>query len=138
MLEVLKSPRQGTLLLPKFKLCEITDDLSGMAQHYYDAYLKDGDRYELSDGLGLDALHVKVGVALRIVGIGKVAPALSLMRIITNPRFDFSGAYVISTDCACLTVETTVMGNVFIVKSARQTRSFFLDRVATRHCQDVL
>ena len=106
------------LLLPKFEIGQLTGDLYGEAQHYYDAYLKGGDRYEFPDDPELDALYVKDGVALGIVGIGKVTSALSVMRIITDPRFDFSSAYVISTGCAGSSVETTVMGDVIIVTAA--------------------
>ena len=38
------------LLLPKFEVDELSGDFPGEAQYYYDAYLTDGDEYEIPWG----------------------------------------------------------------------------------------
>ena len=103
------------LLLPKFEVGELSGDFPGEAQFHYENYLEGGDAYELPGG---EKLYIKDGVALCVIGMGKVNSALSTMTILTDDRFDFSDAYVISTGCAGSSVGTTVMGDVFVITSA--------------------
>lgn len=103
------------LILAKFEVDALSGDSPGEAQYYYDAYLAGGDEYTLSDGR---TLYAKDGVALAVTGMGKVNAALTTMSILTDERFDFSDAYVISTGCAGSAKETTVMGDVFVVSAA--------------------
>ena len=53
-----------------------------------------------------------------VTGMGKVNAALSTMAVLTDSRFDFSEAYVISTGCAGSARDTTVMGDVFVISAA--------------------
>ena len=106
------------LLLPKFEVDELSGDFPGEAQYYYDAYLTDGDEYEIPWGYDTGRLYVKDGVALAVTGMGKVNAALTTMAILTDERFDFSDAYVISTGCAGSARDTTVMGDVFVITAA--------------------
>ena len=45
-------------------------------------------------------LYVKDGVALYMLGMGKVNAALSTRAVLSDERFDFSQACIISTGCA--------------------------------------
>ena len=103
------------LILPKFENGEMTGDFPGEAQYYYDAYVKDGDEYDIVGGFEDNKLYVKDGVALYVTGMGKVNTAISLQAILSDSRFDFSDAYVFSTGCAGSAVEYGVMGDVFVI-----------------------
>ena len=102
------------LILPKFEIGELSGDFPGEAQFYYEHYLEGGDVYEVSG----DNLYVKDGVALYLTGMGKVNGALSTMAVLSDSRFDFSDACIISTGCAGSSVGNTVMGDVFIITAA--------------------
>lgn len=102
------------LILPKFEVGEMEGDDPGEAQYYYERYLEGGETYELPGGDADDILYVKDGVALCVTGIGKASASISTMKALSDSRFDFSDAYVISTGCAGSARGTTVMGDVFI------------------------
>ena len=106
------------LILPKFEIGALSGDEPGEAQLYYEAYLQNGDTYEITGGYGKNQLHVKNGTALYVTGIGKVNAALSAMAVLTDPRFDFSEAFILSTGCGGAAKEYGVMGDVFVVSSA--------------------
>lgn len=103
------------LILPKFEIGEMTGDYAGEAQYYYEAYCLDGEAYEvagLSDGT---AVYVKDGIALLVTGMGKVNASVSLSALLLDARFDFSGAYILSTGCAGGAAGETVPGDVVLV-----------------------
>ena len=102
------------LILPKFENGEMAGDFPGEAQYYYEGYVQGGDEYEIRGGMPGHKLYVKDGVALYVTGMGKVNTAISTALILTDPRFDFSDAYIISTGSAGSVRETTVMGDVII------------------------
>ena len=102
------------LILPKFENGEMAGDFPGEAQYYYEGYVQGGDEYEIRGGMPGHKLYVKDGVALYVTGMGKVNTATSTALILTDPRFDFSDAYIISTGSAGSVRETTVMGDVII------------------------
>ena len=106
------------LILPKFEVGELSGDFPGEAQYYYEAYLAGGDAYEIAAGVEGGKLYVKDGVALYLMGMGKVNAALSTAAVLSDPRFDFSDAYVISTGCAGSAVGYSVMGDVFLITAA--------------------
>ena len=103
------------LILPKFEVGEITGDVAGEAQHYYDAYLKQGQAYEITGSLNGEKLYVKDGVALYLTGMGKVNAAMSLLTVLSDPRFDFSKSYFLSTGCGGGAWGRTVMGDVIVI-----------------------
>lgn len=92
----------------------MSGDTPGEAQLYYEAYLAGGDVYEISAPAENSRLYVKDSVALYLTGSGKVNAAVSTLSVLTDPRFDFSNAYIISTGCAGSATQITVMGDVFI------------------------
>ncbi|MBR2528733.1 MAG: hypothetical protein IKE58_09735 [Blautia sp.] len=106
------------LLLPKFEVGEMSGDFPGEAQFYYEHYLTGADEYEITNGKEGVKLYYKDGIALSVLGMGKINAALGTMAILSDKRFDFSDAYIISTGCAGSSVGNTVMGDVFIITAA--------------------
>lgn len=106
------------LILPKFEVGEMTGDFPGEAQYYYEAYLADAVAYDLPYGAPGAKLYYKDGVALCVLGMGKINAALTTMAILSDTRFDYSQAYILSTGCAGSATETTVMGDVFLITAA--------------------
>ena len=110
------SPKKiKVLILPKFEIGEMTGDMPGEAQLYYEEYLNGAEEYEIEGGHENNKLYVKDDIAMLITGESKVNSALSLDAALRDERFDYSDAYIISTGCAGSGTETTVMGDVFII-----------------------
>ena len=106
------------LILPKFEAGQLSGDFPGEAQLYYEAYLQGGQAYELPGAHPEGKLWVKDGVALYVTGMGKVSAAISTTAILSDPRFDFSDAWVISTGCGGGASGYAVMGDVFVLSAA--------------------
>ena len=106
------------LLLPKFEVGEMSGDFPGEAQFYYEHYLTGAEEYEITNGKDGAILYYKDGIALSVLGMGKINAALGTMAVLTDERFDYSDAYIISTGCAGSSAGNTVMGDVFIITSA--------------------
>lgn len=106
------------LILPKFEIGEMAGDFPGEAQYYYEAYLADAEAYDVPHGAPGATLYYKDGVALCASGMGKINAALTTMAILSDARFDYSQAYILSTGCAGSAAETTVMGDVFLITAA--------------------
>ena len=110
------SPKKiKVLILPKFEIGEMTGDMPGEAQLYYEEYLNGAEEYEIEGGHKDNKLYVKGDIAMLITGESKVNSALSLYAALSDERFDYSDAYIISTGCAGSGTETTVMGDVFVI-----------------------
>ena len=106
------------LILPKFEPGEMAGDFPGEAQFYYEGYLAGGDEYEITGGYEGHKLYVRDGIALYVTGAGKVNAGISTLAVLSDNRFDFSGAYIISTGCCGSAEGYTVMGDVFIASAA--------------------
>ncbi len=106
------------LILPKFESGEISGDFPGEAQLYYEAYCAGGEEYDIAGAFEGHKLYIRDGVALYVTGMGKVNSAISTQAILSDPRFDFSNAYIISTGCSGSAMGTTVMGDVFVITAA--------------------
>ena len=104
------------LLLPKFEVGELFGDFPGEAQYYFEHYLMGAEEYDVPHSPY--KLYYKDGVALSLIGMGKINAALDTMAILSDSRFDYSEAYIISTGCAGSSAGTTVMGDVFLITSA--------------------
>lgn len=105
------------LILPKFEVGELSGDFPGEAQYYYENYLADGEEYGLSGYAENTKLYYKDGVALCVVGQGKISAAINTSAVLSDQRFDFSEAYVISTGCAGSAKGYGIMGDVFIISA---------------------
>ncbi len=106
------------LILPKFEVDQMSGDFPGEAQYYYERYLDGAESYEIPGGTEGSRLYVRDGVALYVLGMGKVNAALSTVAVLSDARFDFSDAYIISTGCAGSAMGSTVMGDVFVISAA--------------------
>ncbi|HAL18289.1 MAG TPA: hypothetical protein DCO86_01520 [Spirochaetaceae bacterium] len=106
------------LILPKFEVGEMAGDFPGEAQFYYEGFLEGGKEYDILNGDDTLKLYFKDGVALCTIGTSKVNSALNTSRVLSDPRFDFSQAYIISTGCAGSAAGSTVMGDVFVITDA--------------------
>ena len=104
------------LLLPKFEIEKMAGDFPGEAQYYYEQYLMGAEKYDIP--YSPNKLYYKDGIAMCVLGMGKINAALSTMAILSDTRFDRSEAYIISTGCAGSSAGTTVMGDVFLITAA--------------------
>jgi len=104
------------LILPKFEVESLTGDFPGEAQLYYEAFLDGGEEYEITESGA--KLYVKDGAALCVTGMGKVNAAVCTMAALTDERFDFSDAYIMSTGCAGSSEGYGVMGDVYVISAA--------------------
>ena len=105
------------LILPKFEIGQMTGDAAGEAQYYYEAYVKGGEEYTIDGVPESSRLYVKDGIALYLTGMGKVDSSLNTAMLLSDERFDFSNAYVLSTGCAGSAVGYGVMGDVFVLSA---------------------
>ena len=105
------------LILPKFEVGEIAGDYPGEAQYFYEEYLAGGDAYEIP-GSADTTLYYKNGVALCLVGQGKVTSALNTSAVLADERFDLSGAYVLSVGCGGAARGYGILGDVYVISAA--------------------
>ena len=104
------------LLLPKFEIDEMSGDFPGEAQYYYEHYLTGAVEYDVPYNSG--KLYYQDGIAMCVLGMGKINAALGTMAILSDTRFDFSEAFIISTGCGGSSSGNTVMGDVFLITAA--------------------
>ena len=103
------------LILPKFEVGAISGDEPGEAQLYYEEYCQGGKIYKVRNAAEGSKVYYKDGVALFLTGTGKVNAAQNLMALLTDPGYDFSDAYILSTGCAGGATENTVLGDVCLI-----------------------
>lgn len=106
------------LILPKFEVGNMEGDFPGEAQYYYEGYLSGGKEYALKGAGDGTKLYYKNGVAMCVTGMGKVSAALHTAAALSDERFDFSKAYILSTGCAGSAEGYGVMGDVYILSAA--------------------
>ncbi len=105
------------LILPKFEVGELAGDFPGEAQYFYEEYLTGGDMYEIEGCSGQNKLYYKNGVALFPVGQGKVSAALNTSAALSDRRFDYSDAYVLSVGCGGSAEGYGIFGDVYVISS---------------------
>ena len=106
------------LILSKFEVDEMAGDFPGEAQSFYEAYLSGGDEYEIAGCPDTVRLYYKNGVAMCTVGQGKVAAALNTAAVLSDERFDFSEAYVLSVGCCGSAAGYGIFGDVYVISAA--------------------
>ncbi len=106
------------LILPKFEVDKISGDFPGEAQLYYEKYCEGGEEYELERTADGAKLYVKDGVALCTVGMGKVSAAINTAAVLSDERFDFSDAYIVSVGCGGSAEGYGRLGDVYIVSAS--------------------
>ena len=105
------------LILSAFEVEEMSGDFPGEAQYYYEAYLQGGEEYEIEGCAENSTLYYKDGIALGILGEGKVSSALNTSAFLSDERFDFSDAYILMTGCGGSAEGYGIMGDVFVITS---------------------
>ncbi len=105
------------LILPAFEVGKMSGDFPGEAQYYYEEYLKGGKEYTIPGGSGNTKLYLKDGVALCLLGQGKVSAALNTDAVLADDRFDFSNTYFLLTGCAGSAEGYGIMGDVYVISS---------------------
>ena len=106
------------LILPKFEVGAMTGDFPGEAQCFYEEYLSGGDTYIIDGSPDTIELYYKNGVALCLAGQGKVSAALNTAAVLSDPRFDFSDAYVLSVGCGGASEGYGILGDVYVISAA--------------------
>ena len=77
------------LILPKFEVGEMAGDVPGEAQYYFEQYLTDAEVFDIPNGADGAGLYYKDGVAMYLIGQGKVSAALNTTAVLSDSRFDF-------------------------------------------------
>lgn len=106
------------LILPKFEVGEMSEDFPGEAQCFYEEYVEGGDAYIVDGCPDTDKLYYKDGVALFLAGQGKVNAALNTAAVLSDQRFDYSDAYIISVGCGGAAEGYGILGDVFVNTAA--------------------
>ncbi len=106
------------LILPKFEVGDPAGDFPGEAQYFYEEYLAGGDVYEIDGCPGKISLYYKNGTALCLAGQGKVAAALNTSAVLSDERFDFTDAYILSVGCGGSAEGYSIFGDVCVISAA--------------------
>ncbi len=106
------------LILPKFEVDEMEGDFPGEAQYFYEEYVAGGEVFDIEGCKESGKLYYRDGVALCLLGQGKVAAAISTTAILSDGRFDFSDAYILSVGCSGSAEGYGIPGDVFVISSA--------------------
>lgn len=105
------------LILPKFETGEMKGDFPGEAQYYYERYVDGGQEYTIKGNPGDITLYYKDGVALCMIGQGKISAAVNTSAILSDDRFDFGKAAILSTGCAGSAKGYGIFVDVFVVSA---------------------
>ena len=106
------------LILPAFEVNKMMGDFPGEAQYYYEDYLQGSEEYEIEAASGDATLYYKDGVALCLLGEGKVCAALNTAAVLSDERFDFSDAYILLTGCAGSAHGYGILGDVYVITAS--------------------
>ena len=103
------------LIVPKFELGDMSGDNIGEARLFYERYCVGAEKYDLRGGY---TLHVNAqnGAALGVTNMGKANAILFMTAALSDVRFDFSEAYILSVGCAGSACGVSTMGDVVIVR----------------------
>lgn len=96
------------------KLANSATAKSAKANYFANINFARGNAYEVRGLCQGDKLHVCGNVALALTREGKTNAAIATTAILSDKRFDFSEAFIISVGCAGTCFETTTMGDVII------------------------
>lgn len=106
------------LILPKFEVGEMSGDFPGEAQYFYEEYLIDADSYAIEGSPNHEKLYYKDGIAMFLCGQGKISAALSTAAVLSDQRFDFSGANILSVGCGGSAEGNSIFGDVCVISAA--------------------
>lgn len=108
-----KSNKVNVLIIPHFEIGELTGDAPGEAQYFYEKYLLASTEYKTKEGASL-YYNPENKVAMCIPGYGKVNTAIVETAVLSDERFDYSNAYVVSPGCAGGATGLTIFGDVVL------------------------
>ncbi len=74
--------------------------------------------FEIDGVPGTNKLYYKNGVAMFLLGQGKVNAALSTSAVLSDKRFDFSDAYILCVGCGGAAKGYGIFGDVFVISAA--------------------
>lgn len=106
--------RIKVLIIAKIEVGEITGDFPGEAQLFYEKYLDGAAETPLDIELPGVSFYVNGNIALLLTGEGKVFSSVAVTSVLSDRRFDFSGALILSVGCAGGAVGYTVPGDVVL------------------------
>ena len=106
------------LIIPKFEIGGMTGDFPGEAQFFYDEYLAGGQEFVIKGFEEKNRLYYKDGIALWLAGQGKVSAALSTTAVLSDERFDFTEAYILSEGCGGASEGIGILGDVFVISGS--------------------
>ena len=111
--------RVKALILPKYEIGNMVDNKIGEAELFYKEYFNGSyETYEIESLKDGSKIYVNdSGLALMIVGQGKINSSLTLFACLNDDRFDFSNTYIISVGSAASNVGYSTLGDVFIISS---------------------
>jgi purine nucleoside permease len=103
------------LILPKFEVGELSGDFPGEAQLFYENYFTDSEAFEIAGTVDGSKLYYKDGLAMYVLGEGKVNSAASLTSILLDSRLDFSNACFMTVGCGGGAYERSVIGDIVLI-----------------------
>jgi purine nucleoside permease len=114
-LKAIAYPEKIKVKVMEFSMFEIEDytgDYPGEFQRWYERCWPDGENIEV-EGAFAPVFYNDNGVCGTIIGVGKSMAAASVTAILSDPRFDFSKAYFITSGCAGTPPSVGTVGAVF-------------------------
>ena len=118
------------LIVPKFELGDMSGDAIGESRLFYERYCTGAEKYALRGGYTL-YVNARNGAALGVTNMGKANAILFMTAALSDGRFDFSEAYILSVGCAGSACGASTMGDVVIV---RETVDYDLGFQAVESC----
>ena len=101
------------LVLSMFEVGENTGDFAGEFQHWYERYFDGARAFEITGNP--HPLYISDdGVAGTVTGMGKARAAVTLMAILSDPRFDLSDSFFMVSGCAGGPPSRTTLGSVVL------------------------
>lgn len=106
-----------SLLLPHFESGEMTGDFGGEAQLSYEEYFMESEKITLKSGYEL-YVNRELGTALCVTGSGKTNMTACLTALLSDSRFDFTNAKIITYGCAGCSAGAYTMGDTCVITAA--------------------
>ncbi len=104
--------RPKIFVFTMFEVGANTGDFAGEFQHWYERYFKDATPVSIR-GAFAPVYCSASGVCGTIIGVGKANAAATITAILSDPRFDFSSTYFLTSGCAGTPPEQGTLGSVF-------------------------
>jgi len=117
--EIANPIKLNVLVLAKMEKGEMSEDTIGEAQLTYDRFIKGDDEivYELANKCKL-YLNAKTNVGIVVTGSGKTAVSSAMATILSDLRFNFEEALIISIGCSGASYEASTIGDISICAEA--------------------